>query len=203
MSSILILKYVLVSVIAYFLGNFATSYIVSMGSAHVDIRKHGSGNAGTTNVLRVLGVKAAAITFLGDAIKGVAAVLLGRYLAGSYGAILAALFVVIGHNWPVLLKFKGGKGIATTIGSMLAVNPFIVLIGLTIGVIILITTRYVSLASIVGMLIFPILMIVFRQSTEYVIFSFLLSTLALYRHRANIVRLLKGTESKLGQKTKA
>lgn len=199
----LIARYVFVSVIAYFLGNFATSYIVSMRTAHIDIRKHGSGNAGATNVLRVLGIKAAAITFLGDGLKGVAAVLLGRYLAGSNGAIVAALFVVIGHNWPVILKFKGGKGIATTIGSMLAVNPVIVLIVFTLGVIILVTTKYVSLASIIGMLVFPILMIVFKQSSEYIAFSFILSALAIFRHRANIVRLLKGTESKLGQKTKA
>ena len=196
----MVFMYVLVSVIAYFLGNFATSYIVSMRSAKIDIRQHGSGNAGATNVLRVLGAKAAALTFVGDALKGVIAVLLGKYLAGSYGAILAGLFVVIGHNWPVLLKFKGGKGIATTIGSMLAINPLVVLVVFAIGVVILITTRYVSLASIMGMTIFPILMIILRQPPEYIGFSIVLAVLAIYRHRANIQRLLKGTESKLGQK---
>lgn len=203
MDPALLWKYVFVSVIAYFLGNFATSYIVSMRSAKIDIRQHGSGNAGATNVLRVLGVKAAAATFIGDALKGVAAVLLGRHLTGSTGAILAALFVVIGHNWPVILKFKGGKGIATTFGAMMAISPLLVLIVFAAGVLVLAITKYVSLASVVGMTIFPILMIAFKQSTEYIIFSIILSMLAIFKHRANISRLLKGTESKIGQKTKA
>jgi glycerol-3-phosphate acyltransferase PlsY len=197
------LKYVFVSVIAYFLGNFATSYIVSMRSAHIDIRKHGSGNAGATNVLRVLGAKAAAVTFIGDALKGIAAVMIGRYIAGDNGAILAGLFVVIGHNWPITLGFKGGKGVATTIGSLLAINPLLVLIVFTVGVIVLVTTKYVSLASITGMVIFPITMILFKQGPEYIAFSFMLAALAIFKHRANIVRLLNGTESKIGQKTKA
>lgn len=199
----ILLRYVLVSVIAYFLGNFATSYIVSKRAAHIDIRKHGSGNAGATNVLRVLGAKAAALTFIGDALKGIVAVLIGRYVAGSNGAILAGLFVVVGHNWPATLGFKGGKGVATTIGSMLAINPLLVLIVFTVGVIVLITSKYVSLASITGMVIFPITMILFKQSPEYIVFSFILAMLAIFKHRKNIVRLLNGTESKIGQKTKA
>ena len=203
MDSALLFRYVLVSVIAYFLGNFATSYIVSMRAAHIDIRKHGSGNAGATNVLRVLGAKAAALTFLGDTLKGVAAVLIGRYIAGSNGAILAGLFVVIGHNWPVTLGFKGGKGVATTIGAMLAINPLLVLVVFSVGAVVLIITKYVSLASITGMVIFPITMILFRQSTEYIIFSFILPLLGIFKHRKNIVRLIKGTESKIGKKTKA
>lgn len=199
----MIIKYIFVSVIAYFLGNFATSYIVSMRSAHIDIRKHGSGNAGATNVLRVLGAKAAAVTFVGDALKGVAAVLIGRYIAGDNGAILSGLFVVVGHNWPVTLGFKGGKGVATTIGSMLAINPLLVSIVFAVGIIVLITSKYVSLASITGMAIFPIAMIIFKQSPEYVAFSVIIALLAIFKHRANIIRLLKGTESKLGQKAKA
>ncbi|OGO78048.1 MAG: acyl-phosphate glycerol 3-phosphate acyltransferase [Clostridiales bacterium GWB2_37_7] len=198
-----ILRYVLVSVIAYFLGNFATSYIVSMRSAHIDIRKHGSGNAGATNVLRVLGAKAAAATFIGDALKGVAAVLIGRYIAGSNGAILAGLFVVVGHNWPVVLGFRGGKGVATTIGSLLAINPLLVSIVFAMAVIVLITTKYVSLASITGMVIFPIAMIAFKQSKEYIAFSVIIAILAIFKHRTNIIRLINGTESKLGKKAKA
>lgn len=197
----IILNYIFVSIIAYFLGNIATSYIVSKHTAKIDIRKHGSGNAGATNVLRVVGIKAAAITFAGDALKGASAVILGRYLGGDYGAILAGLFVVIGHNWPVLLKFKGGKGVAATIGSMLAINPLVVLIVFVIGILILITTRYVSLASITGMIIFPILVLAFKQPVEYVVYSFLVALIAIIRHRSNIARLIKGTELKLGQKS--
>jgi acyl phosphate:glycerol-3-phosphate acyltransferase len=203
MDSTILFKYVLVSVIAYFLGNFATSYIVSMRSAQIDIRKHGSGNAGATNVLRILGAKAAALTFLGDALKGVAAVLIGRYIAGSNGALLAGLFVVVGHNWPVTLGFKGGKGVATTIGSMLAINPLLVLIVFSVAIIVLITTKYVSLASIIGMVIFPIVTVLFKQGPEYIAFSIMLALLAIFKHRKNIVRLIKGTESKIGKRTKA
>lgn len=203
MDSKLVFNCILVSIIAYFMGNFATSYIVSMRAAKIDIRKHGSGNAGATNVLRVLGVKAAAITFLGDALKGAVAVFIGRYLAGSYGAVFAAFFVILGHNWPALLRFKGGKGVATTIGSMLAINPLVVVIALVVGITILVTTKFVSLASVTGMAIFPFLMILFKQPTEYVAFSFIVAIMAIYKHRANIVRLLNGTESKLGQKSKA
>jgi len=197
------LKYILVSVVAYFLGNFATSYIVSMRAAKIDIRKHGSGNAGATNVLRVLGKKAAALTFLGDALKGVVAVLIGRYIAGSNGAILAGLFVVIGHNWPVILGFKGGKGVATTIGSMIAINPLLVSIVFAVGIAVLIITKYVSLASITGMVLFPIAMILFKQGPEYIAFSVAIAIMAIIKHRANIVRLLNGTESKIGKKAKA
>lgn len=199
----MIFKYVLVSVIAYFLGNFATSYIVSMRAAHIDIRKHGSGNAGATNVLRVLGAKAAALTFVGDALKGVVAVVIGRYIGGSYGSILAGLFVVIGHNWPIILGFKGGKGVATTIGSMLAINPLLVLIVFAAGIVVLFITKYVSLASITGMVLFPIVMIVFKQGPEYIAFSVIIASLAIFKHRSNIGRLLKGTEAKIGKKAKA
>ena len=122
------IKYVLVSVIAYLLGNFSTSYLISRAAGKIDIRKYGSGNAGSTNVLRVLGVKAAAVAFLGDLLKGTAAVLIGKQLGGSYGEIVAGISVVLGHNWPVFLKFKGGKGIATTIGLMIPIDPIMVLL---------------------------------------------------------------------------
>ncbi len=196
-------RYVIVCIIGYLLGNFATSYLVSKYSAHIDIRKHGSGNAGSTNVFRVLGAKAGAIAFVGDVLKGVAAVLIGGYLAGSYGEALAGLFVVIGHNWPFVLNFKGGKGIATTIGVMIPINPLMVVAIVGMGVVIILTTRYVSLASVTGMVIFPVTMIVLRQPMEYIVFSLLVSGMSLYRHRSNIARLIKGTESKIGRKAKA
>ena len=194
------MKYVLVSIIAYLLGNIATSYIVSKVFGKIDIRDYGSGNAGSTNVFRVLGAKAAVIAFLGDVLKGTAAVLIGRYIGGSYGKILAGIFVIIGHNWPVFLGGKGGKGIATTIGLMLPIDPLMVVLILIVGIIVIATTRYVSLASITGVTIYPIAMIVTKKPAEYIVFSLILSAIAIYRHRANINRLLKGTESKFGQK---
>ena len=162
------MKYVLVSIIAYLMGNIATAYLVSRAVGKIDIRKHGSGNSGSTNVLRVLGAKPAAIVFLGDVLKGTAAVLIGGYIGGGYGEILAGIFVVAGHNWPILLGGKGGKGIATTIGLMLT--------------------------------IYPIAMIITQKPLEYIIFSLILSAIAIYRHKANIKRLLNGTELKLGRK---
>jgi glycerol-3-phosphate acyltransferase PlsY len=194
------MKYVLVSIIAYLLGNIATAYLVSKAVGKIDIRKYGSGNSGSTNVLRVLGAKPAAIVFLGDVLKGTAAVLIGRYIGGSYGEILAGIFVVVGHNWPVLLGGKGGKGIATTIGLMLPIDPLMVGIILIVGIIVIITTRYVSLASIVGITIYLIAMIITHKPSEYIIFSLILWAIAIYRHKANIKRLLNGTESKLGRK---
>ena len=194
------MKYVLVSIIAYLMGNIATAYLVSRAVGKIDIRKHGSGNSGSTNVLRVLGAKPAAIVFLGDVLKGTAAVLIGGYIGGGYGEILAGIFVVAGHNWPILLGGKGGKGIATTIGLMLPIDPLMVGLILIVGIIVIITTRYVSLASMVGITIYPIAMIITQKPLEYIIFSLILSAIAIYRHKANIKRLLNGTESKLGRK---
>jgi len=141
-----------------------------------------------------------AIAFLGDVLKGTAAVLIGRYIGGSYGEILAGIFVVVGHNWPIVLGGKGGKGIATTIGLVLTIKPIMVLLIVITGVIVILTTRYVSLASITGVLIFPIAMIVTQEPIEYIIFSLILSAMAIYRHKSNILRLFNGTESKFGSK---
>ncbi len=199
----MLFKYVLIAVIAYLLGNFATSYLVSRAAAKIDIRKYGSGNAGSTNVLRVLGAKPAAIAFLGDVLKGTIAVLIGRYIGGSYGEIIAGIFVILGHDWPIVLNFKGGKGVATTIGLMLPIDPIMVLLILITGVIVISITRYVSLASVLGMCIYPIAMIITQKPAEYIIFSLILSAIAIIRHRANIGRLIKGTESKLGLKQKS
>ncbi|HWR62190.1 MAG TPA: glycerol-3-phosphate 1-O-acyltransferase PlsY [Clostridia bacterium] len=197
------MNYVIVGVISYLLGNFSTALLVSKAFGKIDIRKHGSGNAGSTNVLRVLGVKAAVLVFAGDALKGVAAVLIGRYLAGSYGEIIAGISVVAGHNWPLLLGGKGGKGIATTIGLMLPIDPLMVIWILAAGIAIIAVTRYVSLASITGVVIFPVAMIATHKPFEYILFSLILSAMAIFKHRSNIGRLLSGKESKIGLKKKA
>jgi glycerol-3-phosphate acyltransferase PlsY len=194
------MNYVIVSVISYLLGNFSSAYLVSRAFGKIDIRKHGSGNAGSTNVLRVLGVKAAILVFIGDVLKGVIAVLIGRYLAGSNGEILAGLLVVAGHNWPILLGGKGGKGIATTVGLMIPIDPLLVLYIVTAGVIIIAVTRYVSLASITGMVVFPIAMIITQKPFEYIVFSLILAAMGLFKHRSNIGRLVRGQESKIGLK---
>lgn len=187
-------------VIAYFIGNISTSFIVAKLFANVDIRNCGSGNAGSTNVLRTLGKKAAAITFLGDSLKGVAAILIARYFGTyEYIALIVGVSVVVGHNWPVFLKFKGGKGIATTIGVVFTINYLVALACIGFGIIILIRFKYVSLASVLAITLLPILLVF--QSIEYFLFALVLCVLAIYRHRENIKRLLKGTENKIGQKS--
>jgi len=192
----------IVILISYFIGNFSTSYILGKSLKSIDIRNYGSGNAGATNVLRVLGAKIALITFLADALKGVLAVYIGGKILGYDGELLSAIFVILGHNWPVLLKFKGGKGVATTIGVMLTISPILSLIIIIIGIIILLITKYVSLSSILGMILLPILGIVVNKEFEPKFFGFTLfiSIMAIYRHRNNIVRLISGNESKVGQK---
>ena len=193
-------KVAAICVLSYLLGNVSTSFFIAKCFANIDIRNYGSGNAGATNALRILGKKAASFALIGDILKGIIAVLIGKFILGEDGQIFAGLFVVIGHNWPVFLGFKGGKGVATTIGVMTAINPYIVAGIVPIGVLIIIMTKYVSLASILGMIIFPITMLFLKQPIKLVLFSFILSMMSVYRHKSNIKKLISGTESKLGQK---
>ena len=199
----MVFRYIFVSILGYIFGNITTSYFVSKRAANIDIRNHGSGNAGATNVFRVLGVKAAAVTFIGDGLKGVLVVIIGGMIAGVNGQYLAGAFVVIGHNWPVVLGFKGGKGIASTIGVMAIIDPMLLLPVLASAIAVLLITKYVSLASVLGITVFPLILIITGQSAEYILFSIVLWAMAIYRHRENISRLLKGTESKLGKKKRS
>ncbi len=191
-------EYLLPSIIGYLLGNFSTSYIVGKSSANIDIRNHGSGNAGTTNVLRILGKKAALFTFLGDGLKGALAVYIGLRLGGKNAALISALLVVLGHDWPVLLKFRGGKGVATTLGSMMALYPLQAFCCIVVGVLTIYKSRYVSLGSILGIVAFPFFMF-FKGINEFIV-SLILMGLIIFTHRENIKRLAKGTERKIGQK---
>jgi len=190
----------LVILIAYLIGNFSTSYFVGKLFAKIDIREHGSGNAGSTNVLRTLGKKAAALTLLGDLLKGVLAIYLGNRFGTEFLALACGVAVVIGHNWPMLLGFKGGKGIATTMGVALAVKPIIALICISIGASILYKYKYVSLASIIAISLFPFILYIY--GLNYFLFGLILALLAIYKHRENIKRLLAGNESKIGEKSR-
>lgn len=191
-----------VILIGYGLGNFATSYILGKIFRKTDIREHGSGNAGATNALRVFGVKFAAVTFLIDALKGVLAVVIGRLILGELGGLIAGVSVVVGHNWPILLKFKGGKGIASTIGVVSIINYKLALICVAVGLLVVIKTRYVSLGSIIAISLLPILAATTIRPFDlnFFIFSLILTAMAILRHRSNIKRLINGNESKLGQK---
>lgn len=199
------LIYLIIIIIAYLLGNISTSYIVAKRLAGVDIRTQGSGNAGSTNVLRTLGKKAGALTFAGDVLKGLVAVLGARLIANvtnmdqSICAYLAVVAVVIGHNYPVFLGFKGGKGVATSLGSMLGMNPLVALICLGFFIIVVAITKYVSLGSILGIGLSPVLMALSHNNKGLLVTLFLTISVAI-THKANIKRLLNGTERKIGKK---
>ena len=199
------LVYLIIIITAYLLGNISTSYIVAKRLAGVDIRTQGSGNAGSTNVLRILGKKAGALTFIGDVLKGLIAVLIARFIA--YGANLddttcayiAVVAVVLGHNYPVFLGFKGGKGVATSLGSMLGMNPLVALLCLGFFIIIVAITKYVSLGSMLGIGLSPVIMMI-NHNTKGVLVTLFLTISVVITHKENIKRLLNGTERKLGQK---
>ncbi|MCT4661307.1 MAG: glycerol-3-phosphate 1-O-acyltransferase PlsY [Tissierellales bacterium] len=195
-------KILMVVIAAYFLGNFSPSYLLGKIFKGEDIREKGSKNAGSTNALRVFGKKIAIVTFILDIVKGVLAVWIGKRLFGMDGAYLAGLFVVIGHNWPILLGFRGGKGIATTIGVMIAIQPLYFLISCLAGVAVIYITRYVSLGSITIVTLLPICALIFNRPFDGDLFSLcaMLAIMGIYQHRKNIERLRNGNENKLKSK---
>lgn len=185
---------------SYLIGNLSPSIILSRIYHKKDIREHGSGNAGTTNVLRVMGKKFGAIVFILDVIKGS----VPTYLAMRYGGLeigfLCGLAVVIGHVFPVLYGFKGGKGVATSFGAALMLSPVFALISISIFAVIVAITRYVSLGSIVGTCTFPLLMSIYHSGNTIKVYSLAFAIIVIFSHRKNITKLMNGTENKLGKK---
>ena len=192
-----VLKWILVLVVSYLLGCIQTGVIIS-GAQHVDIRAHGSKSTGTTNVFRVLGAKASLVTFVGDVLKGVLACLLGLWLLGNTGASLAGIAVVLGHMYPVFYKFKGGKGVATSLGTSLVLNPLLGLILLAVSAVGIAITHVVSIFSIVSLVAFGLINpFLCMGDVAEIIYSIVLALLVVWAHRTNIKRLLSGTENKL------
>lgn len=193
------MRIVITIIIAYLLGSFSPAYFLGKLLNKTDIREYGSGNAGSTNALRVFGKKIAILTLIMDVLKGIAAVLLGVYIMGINGSYIAGLFVVLGHNWPVFLNFKGGKGIATSLGVLFILNWKLGLICLIIGLTFIVLSKYVSLGSIMASLSAPIVSYILVGTIDDYLFltTLVLAILSLYRHRANINRLIKGKENKL------
>ncbi len=193
---------VLIIIFSYLLGSISASYILGKIVVNKDIRNHGSGNAGATNALRVFGPRIAIISLLFDILKGVGAVIIGNQLLGYHGMLIGGICSVIGHNYPIFLRFKGGKGVATTLAVSLFTQPLVAVICIVIGVIIIIKSRYVSLGAVIGMILLPIVGVILIRPFDinFLAFTLLLSTMSIYRHRGNIRRLLKGKESKLGEK---
>ena len=203
-------------VIGYLLGSINFGVVVSKGLYHEDVRTKGSGNAGTTNILRTYGKKAAALTLAGDMAKGAVAVwlchwgvaaLTGADVNGVYAGYPAAIGAVCGHLWPVWFGFKGGKGIAVAAGAILASEPVVLLALLVVFFSIALTTRIVSLASVTVAVLYPILTLLWSWYTQRSLLftgvcTVLMAVLVVWMHRANIQRLLNGTEYRFGEKKK-
>ncbi len=183
--------------IGYLLGNISSAYLYVRHVLHADIRDLGSGNAGATNVNRVLGVKAALQVFFLDVSKGVAAVLVGGWLAGNNGAMIAGLAVVAGHDWPVVLNFRGGKGMATMLGVILILLPQAALTAGILFVVVVMVTRFVSLSSMTMCLVLAPTAAILGKPVLLIVLLGMLGVMGIFQHRGNIVRLIKGTESRL------
>jgi glycerol-3-phosphate acyltransferase PlsY len=201
------IEFVAVVIGSYLIGSIPSGLIIGK-LRRVDIREYGSGNIGTTNVLRTLGARYGALVLIADVFKGVIAVLLARYIIGSPMSEMAAGFAAVaGHDWSLFLKFKGGRGVATSLGALLPLvmpAPLTGVIGLAAFVLVTLASRYVSLASIVGSVAAVVAMAVFlgldRVPWQYLVYIVVVVALIIFQHRDNISRLLSGTESKLGQK---
>ena len=204
----IVLKGILTVIIGYLLGSVNTSIIVSKFYG-IDIREHGSKNAGMTNTLRVLGKFAGILVILGDVIKGVASAYIGKYILGSVngvlevGMMLGGLGAIIGHNFPIYFGFKGGKGVLTTAAIIAVLDPKIWLILFAIFLVVVIITRYISLGSIVCTLLLPVVIFAIKTGNErnyMLVWGMLVALSALVMHKQNIIRLIKGEESKFSIK---
>jgi len=215
--AILVLKYISCVVLGYLLGSIPFGVIIARRTAHVNVLELGSRSTGTTNVLRTAGKKAAAIVFAADLLKGVLAVVFARIIMGNsyiavgifgfgppFGLVLAAFSAVVGHNWSVFLKFRGGRGVTTFFGGMMALSPIAALLGGELFIISAFTTRFVSLGSliaVVGTYTVMIVLTVFNNwPLEFLLYALVGAVVIIVMHRGNITRLLAGSERRLGDK---
>ena len=197
--------YIIISIIAYFIGSISFSVIFSRKFAGFDVRDKGSGNAGTTNVLRTVGKKVAALTLLCDVLKGVLAIGIALIASKLWTNVnnevlkyLAGFFAILGHTFPIFFEFRGGKGVATSLGVLITLNWKIGLICLVFGVILIALTKMVSVGSIMSAILFPILMVFMGDvGFKSILVSILIALLVVFNHRTNIKRLKNGTENKL------
>ena len=205
--------YIIVGIVAYLIGSISFSVIISKRVAGFDVREKGSGNAGATNMLRSVGKKAAVLTLLCDALKGVLAIIVaivaGAIAKNSDKALLvqmAGILVVVGHTYPVFFGFKGGKGVATSLGVLLMTNWKIGLICLVFALVLMALTRIVSMGSVGAAILFPVLTLFIHtnytisEGSSYLVYSIILALIVAFNHRSNIRRILNGTENKLSFK---
>ena len=198
-------------VVAYLLGSVPSGYWLAKAFKGLDIRQHGSGNIGASNVRRVLGNRWGIVVLLMDIAKGTLAVVMGQEmfwaikgpLSLDFYKFLCAAAAVCGHNWTIFLGFKGGKGVATSAGALLGVAPVLLLGSVIVWGVVAKTSGYICVASMSSAVAFGILTFVFKTSLEMKIFGIVMAGMLIVRHRGNIQRLISGTEPKIGQTAKA
>ena len=202
--------------VAYLLGSLNFAVIVSRNKYKDDIRNHGSGNGGATNMQRTYGNMAAVLTMGGDMLKAVVAVTVGSALLGAiFGGYMAAFFCVLGHMFPIFFRFKGGKGVATSAAAMLMLNPSVFAVIILTFIVVVLSTKYISLGSIMAAALYPVVLNRINEITAdwFIlngtlagsfdeIFAMLMAVMVIFMHRTNIKRLINGTESKISLRRK-
>ncbi|MGQ9558599.1 MAG: glycerol-3-phosphate 1-O-acyltransferase PlsY [Desulfurispora sp.] len=186
---------------SYLIGSIPFGYIVARLYG-TDIRQHGSGNIGATNVWRTLGAQPGLLALLGDAAKGALAVYLGRKTGLPYTELMAGLAAMVGHAWSIYLRFKGGKIIATGLGVMLMLSPLITLWAVLVFVLVVVAFRFVSLGSVCAAISVPVLFRVYGYSWPYLLFALTIATIAIYKHIPNLRRIASGQEFKVSFRKK-
>lgn len=190
---------VLCFLICYLLGNVHPSILISKFAFQKDVRDYGSGNAGATNMMRTFGLTYGAMVFALDAIKGALGFLIGYWIGGAWGACIGSIAVVMGHDWPIIYKFKGGKGIACCVGIMVVTSPYMALITLVCAVVVILLTKYVSAGSLIGAVVFTMTAL-FTLEWPYKVMAIALMILAYLRHIQNIKRLAADVEPRFSIK---
>ena len=197
----MLLVYAFLIIASYFIGAIPSGVVLAKAFSSKDIRQEGSGNIGATNVTRVLGKKLGALTLAGDLLKGFLPVFVGSYLVSSLSVVcLMGLAAFLGHLFPVYLRFKGGKGVATALGVFLYFAPSVILVEIVIFVAVVGIWKYVSLGSLIAAAAMPLLLLLFAFPKPVVLLSMAFALLIFIKHKANIQRLLNGTENKFGTK---
>jgi len=193
------IKYFLI-LLSYLLGSIPFGYLVGRYLKGIDIREYGSGNIGVANSFRIMGTKCALLVLLGDCLKGYLSIIIAQNIIiekSGYFLLFTGMFAIIGHNWSVFLNFKGGKGIATTYGVILAIYPIIAIISAMIWALIVMKTKFAALGSIISVFSMIILSFLFKTPLEFKVFVVFIFLFAIIRHLGNIRRLLKKEENKI------
>lgn len=204
--------YIIMAIIAYLIGSINFSVIISKRMAGFDLRDKGSGNAGSTNVLRTVGKKAAILTLICDVLKGVVSIFIAKIIGSIWSGLdsallvqIAGIAVVLGHTFPLFFKFKGGKGVATSLGVLVTTNWQIGLICLVFALVLILLTQMVSVGSIAAAILYPVLTLFISENyiaegSGYLLASIILAVLIVFNHRENVKRILTGTENKISFK---